>query len=48
MVTPEVVKPLLAGDTKPLPVMPREFLEPIQNSQVKIPNEPKSKKERKK
>lgn len=47
MVTPEVVKPLLAGDTKPLPVMPREFLEPVQKSQVKIPNEPKNKKERK-
>jgi pilus assembly protein CpaC len=47
MVTPEVVKPLLAGDTKPLPVMPREFLEPAQKTQVKVPNEPKSKKERK-
>ena len=47
MVTPEVVKPLLAGDTKPLPVMPREFLQPIEKPQVKIPNEPKSKKERK-
>ena len=30
MVTPEIVDPLNPGDPKPLPVMPREFMKPMQ------------------
>jgi pilus assembly protein CpaC len=48
MVTPEIVTPLLAGDAGPVPVMPREFLGPVEKPQVKITREPKSKKEMKK
>ncbi len=32
MVTPEITMPLQAGEPKPLPVMPREFLAPVTSS----------------
>ncbi len=35
MVTPEITEPLLAGDTKAIPVMPREFLTPLPPAQDK-------------
>ena len=45
LVTPEIVTPLLAGDAKPVPEMPREFLAPLEKPQMKFTKEPKSKKE---
>jgi pilus assembly protein CpaC len=45
LVTPEIVTPLLAGDAKPVPEMPREFLTPLEKPQMKFTKEPKSKKE---
>ena len=35
MVTPEITKPLLPGDPKPIPVMPREFMKPLDPKMLK-------------
>ena len=45
LVTPEIVDPLNPGDPKPMPVMPREFLGPVEipgSSATRAPNPKKS------
>jgi pilus assembly protein CpaC len=44
VVTPEVTMPLLAGEAKPMPVMPRDFLAPVApGSREVFPSTPKGK-----